>query len=103
MRTNSTKAETILILEVSLVHDRDRCAPSSQLEWDPVRDRIVFETLQEGSCWRYVLAAKAGGFGWVLSAHNFTVGDQVWLEATHILSDHPTNKLDDKRYGPFRL
>jgi transposase InsO family protein len=32
---------------------------------------------------------------------NFKVGDRVWLEATHITSDRPTKKLDDKRYGPF--
>ena len=33
----------------------------------------------------------------------FQVGDQVWLEATHITSDCPMKKLDDKRYGPFTI
>ena len=32
---------------------------------------------------------------------DYKVGDQVWLEATHIKSDHPTKKFDDKWYGPF--
>lgn len=33
----------------------------------------------------------------------FQLGDQVWLEATHITSDRPTKKSDDKRYGPFTI
>ena len=36
-------------------------------------------------------------------SHEFKVGDKVWLEATHISSDRPMKKLDDKRYGPFRI
>ena len=38
-----------------------------------------------------------------LPSQNFQVGDQVWLEATHIVSDQPTRKLDDKRFGPFSI
>jgi hypothetical protein len=36
-------------------------------------------------------------------SRDYQVGDQVWLEATHISSDRPTKKLDDKRYGPFTI
>jgi len=36
-------------------------------------------------------------------SHNFKIGDQVWLEATHISSDRPAKKLDDKRFGPFKI
>jgi hypothetical protein len=36
-------------------------------------------------------------------SHDFKIGDDVWLEATHISSDRPTKKLDDKRYGPFKI
>jgi hypothetical protein len=36
-------------------------------------------------------------------SHDFKVGDQVWLESTHISSDRPAKKLDDKRYGPFKI
>lgn len=36
-------------------------------------------------------------------SHDFQVGDQVWLEATHVTSDRPTKKLDDKRYGLFTI
>jgi len=32
---------------------------------------------------------------------DYKIGNRVWLEATHIKSDRPTKKLDDKRYGPF--
>ena len=36
--------------------------------------------------------------------YHFKVGDRVWLEATHISSDCPMKKkLDDKRYGPFKI
>lgn len=34
---------------------------------------------------------------------DFQVGDRVWLEATHITSDRPTQKLDDKCYSPFTI
>ena len=34
---------------------------------------------------------------------DYKVGDRVWLEATHIKSDRPTKKLDDKHYGPFTI
>lgn len=36
-------------------------------------------------------------------SYNFKIGDQVWLEATHISSDRPAKKLDDKCFGPFRI
>ena len=31
------------------------------------------------------------------------VGDQVWLEATHLKLPHQASKLGPKRYGPFRI
>ena len=30
-------------------------------------------------------------------------GDNVWLEAKNIHSNQPLKKLDQKRYGPFRI
>jgi hypothetical protein len=30
-------------------------------------------------------------------------GDLVYLESTHIRTDRPSRKLDDKRYGPFKV
>ena len=31
------------------------------------------------------------------------VGDNVWLEVKNIHSKQPSKKLDQKRYGPFRI
>ena len=31
------------------------------------------------------------------------VRDNVWLESKNIHSNQPSKKLDDKRYGPFRI
>ena len=31
------------------------------------------------------------------------VGDNVWLENKNIQSNRPSKKLDNKRYGPFRI
>ena len=31
------------------------------------------------------------------------VGDNVWLENKNIQSNQPSKKLDNKRYGPFRI
>ena len=31
------------------------------------------------------------------------MGDKVWLEATNILTDQPTKKLNDKQFDPFRI
>jgi len=31
------------------------------------------------------------------------VGDQVWLENKNIHSNQPSKKLDNKRYGPFKI
>ena len=31
------------------------------------------------------------------------VGDNVWLESKNIHSNRPSKKLDQKRYGPFRI
>ena len=30
-------------------------------------------------------------------------GDKVWLENKNIYSNRPSKKLDNKRYGPFRI
>ena len=34
---------------------------------------------------------------------DYQIGDRVWLETTHIKSDRPTKKVDDKCYGPFTI
>ena len=31
------------------------------------------------------------------------VGDNMWLENKNIYSNKPLKKLDQKRYGPFRI
>ena len=31
------------------------------------------------------------------------VGDNVWLESKNIYSNKPSKKLDQKRYGSFRI
>jgi ''chromo'' (CHRromatin Organisation MOdifier) domain. len=33
----------------------------------------------------------------------YTEGDEVWLESTNLKSFRPSKKLDDKRYGPFKI
>jgi hypothetical protein len=35
--------------------------------------------------------------------HEYAPGDQVYLEATNLRTDRPTKKLDDKRFGPFKV
>ena len=34
---------------------------------------------------------------------SYEKGEQVLLEGTNICSDCPSKKLDDKRYGPFKI
>lgn len=36
-------------------------------------------------------------------AKPYQVGDLVWLEGYHIKTDRPMKKLEDKRYGPFKI
>jgi Chromo (CHRromatin Organisation MOdifier) domain len=36
-------------------------------------------------------------------AHTYKAGNMVYLEATNLKTDSPTRKLDDKRYGPFKV
>lgn len=36
-------------------------------------------------------------------AYQYQPGDLVWLEGTHIRTDRPTKKLEDRRYGPFKI
>ena len=33
----------------------------------------------------------------------YKIGDQVWLEATHLKLRHQKTKLAPKRYGPFKV
>jgi hypothetical protein len=35
--------------------------------------------------------------------HNFEVGQKVWLEGHNIPTDRPSKKLEDRRYGPFKI
>jgi hypothetical protein len=35
--------------------------------------------------------------------HKYAPGDRVYLEATNLRTDHPTKKLDDKHFGPFKI
>ena len=34
---------------------------------------------------------------------DYQVGDKVWLEGYNITTDRPSKKLEDKRYGPFKI
>src|SRR5204863_8839332 len=36
-------------------------------------------------------------------AHEYEKGELVYLEATNLKSDRPSKKLDDKRFGPFKV
>lgn len=36
-------------------------------------------------------------------ARDYQIGDLVWLEGTNITTDRPTKKLEDRRYGPFKI
>ena len=36
-------------------------------------------------------------------AVDYKVGDKVWLEGKDIQTNRPSKKLDDKRYGPFKV
>ena len=33
----------------------------------------------------------------------YKLGDMVWLEAMNITTDQPSKKLDEKRWGPFKV
>ena len=33
----------------------------------------------------------------------YKIRDLVWLEATNITTDQPSKKLDEKRWGPFKV
>ena len=37
------------------------------------------------------------------SAPTYSIGDKVWLDASHLKTNRPTKKLDDKRLGPFSI
>ena len=37
------------------------------------------------------------------NSQELKVGDNVWLENKNIHSNQPSKKLDNKRYGPFRI
>jgi len=37
------------------------------------------------------------------SPQELKAGDNVWLESKNIHSNQPSKKLDNKRYGPFRI
>ena len=34
-------------------------------------------------------------------APEYEIGDQVYLEGSHISTDRPSKKLEDRQYGPF--
>jgi hypothetical protein len=36
-------------------------------------------------------------------APKYEIGDQVYLEGLHISTNRPSKKLEDRRYGPFRI
>jgi hypothetical protein len=36
-------------------------------------------------------------------APSYQVGDMVWLEGKDLKTDRPSKKLDDRRYGPFKV
>ena len=42
---------------------------------------------------------------WVKHRHtpSFNVGDQVWLEGSHLRTNQPTTKLAPRRHGPFKI
>jgi hypothetical protein len=40
---------------------------------------------------------------WKGTAETFHPGDQVLISADQLLSDHPSQKLDDKSHGPFKV
>jgi len=37
------------------------------------------------------------------ATQDYKPGDKVWLEGYNITTDRPSKKLDDKRYGPFKV
>jgi len=37
------------------------------------------------------------------NSQGLKVGDHVWLENKNIHSNRPSKKLDNKRYGPFKI
>ena len=37
------------------------------------------------------------------NSQRLKVGDNIWLEAKNIYLNRPSKKLDQKRYGPFRI
>ena len=36
-------------------------------------------------------------------SREYKSGDMVWLEAMNITTDQPSKKLDEKRWGPFKV
>ena len=37
------------------------------------------------------------------NSQRLKVGDNMWLENKNIQSNRPSKKLDNKRYGPFKI
>ena len=37
------------------------------------------------------------------NSQRLKVGDNMWLENKNIQSNQPSKKLDNKRYGPFKI
>jgi hypothetical protein len=37
------------------------------------------------------------------TSHRYQTGEQIWIEAKHIKSNRPSQKLDHQRYGPFEV
>jgi Chromo (CHRromatin Organisation MOdifier) domain len=68
-----------------------------RVEWHETRFKEARKNAQE--------AMKRAQNLWTkeIKFRGYQKDDQVWLEAKHLQTTHPTTKLRPKRYGPFRV
>src|SRR6266852_1151176 len=93
--TGLSPNEILLGYETTLVPDGDRTVTNSAAE-----QRVQSLINNRAEAVRAInKAAKQSGE----SLSRYYKGDQVWLEATHLLLRHQKTKLAPKRYGPFKI
>jgi len=64
-----------------------------QRSWEETKKYI--EEAQENMKWQYNKKRR--------NPQGLKVGDNIWLEDKNIHLNRPSKKLDQKRYGPFRI
>ena len=75
-------------------------APSEVITTDnEAAEKWVKQMMQAQDQATKIINQKAGE----VPSPQFTIGDQVWLEGSHLKLPHQSTKLAPKRYGPFTI